>query len=149
MPSQWETALLCNDISHWLGASLESALHIEISKLTFFFLDWCELDIKHFTYWPYKDVSVIILVPVGLRSASVCPCPFLHLLFSIFDDAIHSYLVQSLTIMNIYIYIHIYYWTLNFAIICHFPHSRPAEGCLPFLPTWIGINWNAWFPNML
>ena len=25
-PSQWETALLCNDISYWLGASLESAL---------------------------------------------------------------------------------------------------------------------------
>ena len=25
-PSQWETALLCNDVSHWLGASLESAL---------------------------------------------------------------------------------------------------------------------------
>ena len=24
--SQWETALLCNDVSHWLGASLESAL---------------------------------------------------------------------------------------------------------------------------
>ena len=26
-PCQWETALLCNDVSHWLGASLESALH--------------------------------------------------------------------------------------------------------------------------
>ena len=25
-PSQWETALLCNDVSHWLGASLELAL---------------------------------------------------------------------------------------------------------------------------
>ena len=25
-PSQWETVLLCNDVSHWLGASLESAL---------------------------------------------------------------------------------------------------------------------------
>ena len=24
-PSQWETALLCNDVSHWLGASPESA----------------------------------------------------------------------------------------------------------------------------
>ena len=24
-PSQWEIALLCNDASHWLGASLESA----------------------------------------------------------------------------------------------------------------------------
>ena len=23
--NQWETALLCNDVSHWLGASLESA----------------------------------------------------------------------------------------------------------------------------
>ena len=25
-PSQWEMVLLCNDVSHWLGASLESAL---------------------------------------------------------------------------------------------------------------------------
>ena len=25
-PNQWETALLCKDVSHWLGASLESAL---------------------------------------------------------------------------------------------------------------------------
>ena len=25
-PSQWETALLCNDVSHWLCTSLESAL---------------------------------------------------------------------------------------------------------------------------
>ena len=24
--SQWETALLCNDVSHWLGGNLESAL---------------------------------------------------------------------------------------------------------------------------
>ena len=27
VPSQWETALLCNDVSHWLGTSLESAPH--------------------------------------------------------------------------------------------------------------------------
>ena len=26
-PSQWEMVLLCNDVSHWLGASLESALY--------------------------------------------------------------------------------------------------------------------------
>ena len=26
LPSQWETALLCNAVPHWLGASLESAL---------------------------------------------------------------------------------------------------------------------------
>ena len=27
-PSQWETALLCNTVSHWLGARLESALPV-------------------------------------------------------------------------------------------------------------------------
>ena len=27
-PSQWETLLLCNDISHWLGANLELALSL-------------------------------------------------------------------------------------------------------------------------
>ena len=31
-PSQWETALLCNDVSHWLGASLESALKYIITS---------------------------------------------------------------------------------------------------------------------
>ena len=30
-PSQWETALLCNDVSHWLGASLESAMFQNMS----------------------------------------------------------------------------------------------------------------------
>ena len=28
VPNQWETSLLCNDVSHWLGANLESALVI-------------------------------------------------------------------------------------------------------------------------
>ena len=32
-PSQWETVLLRNDVSHWLGANLESALnHITIAQ---------------------------------------------------------------------------------------------------------------------
>ena len=29
-PSWWETSLLCNDVSHWLGASLDSALFIVV-----------------------------------------------------------------------------------------------------------------------
>ena len=32
-PSQWRTALLCHDVSHWLGANLESALNIAIDKV--------------------------------------------------------------------------------------------------------------------
>ena len=34
-PSQWETALLCNDVSHWLGASLASALYCLCPELMF------------------------------------------------------------------------------------------------------------------
>ena len=30
VPSQWETALLCNDISHWLATNLELALSLVI-----------------------------------------------------------------------------------------------------------------------
>ena len=33
-PSQWETALLCNAFSHWLGASLESVLHLYVVYLS-------------------------------------------------------------------------------------------------------------------
>ena len=29
---QWETALLCNDVSHWLWASLESSLHMHLHQ---------------------------------------------------------------------------------------------------------------------
>ena len=28
-PSQWETLLQSNGVSHWLGTKLESALHVE------------------------------------------------------------------------------------------------------------------------
>ena len=30
-PSQWEAVLLCNNVSHWLGASLKSILHTVFS----------------------------------------------------------------------------------------------------------------------
>ena len=30
VPSQWETTLLCNGVSHWLGTSLESALQTDL-----------------------------------------------------------------------------------------------------------------------
>ena len=47
--SQWETALLCDDVSHWLGASLESAL-----ELTFRYILFPSLLIKclsHCRHW--------------------------------------------------------------------------------------------------
>ena len=32
-PSQWETALPYNDVSHWLGSSLESARYIDTEEI--------------------------------------------------------------------------------------------------------------------
>ena len=43
-PSQWETALLCNDFSHWLGANLESPLpfiyHGDVMTWKWFMHHW-------------------------------------------------------------------------------------------------------------
>ena len=50
-PNQWETALHCNDVSHWLGASLESALH-GYPKVTLKVMnDWFTSLLFHI-YWP-------------------------------------------------------------------------------------------------
>ena len=41
-PSQWETAFLCNDVFHWLGANLKSALsvfYVMLSVARFFICD--------------------------------------------------------------------------------------------------------------
>ena len=48
-PSQWETALLCNDVSHWLGAILESALHVICGMM----MPWL------LTHWHLGDVAAI------------------------------------------------------------------------------------------
>ena len=39
-PSQWETVLLCNDVSHWLGAGLESYLMYASPVLNVWNLIW-------------------------------------------------------------------------------------------------------------
>ena len=69
-PSQRETALLCNDVSHWLGASLESALYMlclvcccqggepDISTVAKMVLnDWQRGKIPFFVKPPGCDVS--------------------------------------------------------------------------------------------
>ena len=54
-PSQWETVLLCNDVSNWLGTNLESALicttassHHQMKPYPLFgFKSWNNPDKKH------------------------------------------------------------------------------------------------------
>ena len=69
VPSQWETALLCNDVSHWLGASLGSALYIlyiyiyyHLTCLTHWPLgDFSEFYIRNFHVKLMTDVSLVKL----------------------------------------------------------------------------------------
>ena len=61
-PSQWETALLCNTVSHWPGASLEWALLL----VPFSLHDTCDKRLS----WPDEGVS-----PVAPHMKWSCPLP--------------------------------------------------------------------------
>ena len=61
-PSQWETALLCNDVSHWMGAGLESAqymlyiLYSTVNTMPAVLMPWRLKEPRHQQawYWPNK-----------------------------------------------------------------------------------------------
>ena len=75
-PSQWETVLLCNNVSHWLGASLKSALWKQCgeylgqeSKPGVSATHWTVTDLvpaSLLVYWTMTDP-----VPAGLSSTQV------------------------------------------------------------------------------
>ena len=56
VPCQWETALLCNDVSHWLGANLES-------NLAYISLVYTVMTVRrHAWLAPGKDVNYITAI---------------------------------------------------------------------------------------
>ena len=44
--SQWETALLCNDVSHWLGENIESALEQDEFPITYPRILMCNVNVN-------------------------------------------------------------------------------------------------------
>ena len=62
-PSQWGTALLCNDVSHWLGASLESDLGFiwrrcySLRREIWMPMKYCEI-LLLFMRWPTTILNV-------------------------------------------------------------------------------------------
>ena len=58
--SQWKTALLCNDVSHWLGACLESALvMVTVESVWWLLISWCLFDTRPSTttmMWPGQPI---------------------------------------------------------------------------------------------
>ena len=74
VPSQWEAALQSNAVSHWLGASLESALlsHWGVNRMVKILLTaFSSLD--HDLWWrwgsPKSDwlLCIIVMIQCGLR----------------------------------------------------------------------------------
>ena len=64
-PRQWETALLCNDASHWLGASLKSALT--------YFIDWGWNPNKiSYTAKTYENIFTSVILYVAYRNERIC-----------------------------------------------------------------------------
>ena len=53
-PIQWETTLLCNDVSHWLCASVESAL-LYYKRQMFYMLTY--VDLRYSLYVFIDDVD--------------------------------------------------------------------------------------------
>ena len=64
-PSQWETALLCNDVSHWLGASLESALRCDsfwCNSVELLLALLCLSDVLYMTELKYEIIALVQLM---------------------------------------------------------------------------------------
>ena len=75
-PSQWETVLLCNDVSHWLGANLESALKYHLKKKpwdvrpVFFVLSL----IRWVMSAPMRKYVIYILINTFYHRKAPCQC---------------------------------------------------------------------------
>ena len=69
VPSQWETVLLCNDVSHWLGANLESILYAMHKRLLPFQVIYTG---RVFLTMLYMDMTSLTTVWPGSVSKNAC-----------------------------------------------------------------------------
>ena len=58
-PNQWETALLCNEVSHWVGASLKSDLNCTAHYCSV----WVEITSWHENIYPGHFISTLFTSP--------------------------------------------------------------------------------------
>ena len=70
-PSQWETALLCNDVSQWLGTNLESALLYSLVVVTDGAAVVELLDPPSVPFLSNRNMMVAIKAPRAMRPSSM------------------------------------------------------------------------------
>ena len=82
--SQWETALLCNDVSHWLGANLESGLHYMFFPPPTF--HWIFYEVLKYSWWP---VQPYIMTRKSLeRTGPLCGESFCLVVVSLYTGSV-------------------------------------------------------------
>ena len=108
-PSQWKTALFCNDVFHWLGTRLESALcyvtsliksakpnnHLEdcwLKQYTYFFSSYPNFQISFKAMMGYQDVNSPRWCTKWNKKILNGPVPSSH-----YSDAIMSAMASQIT----------------------------------------------------
>ena len=92
VPSQWETALFCYDVSHWLVANLESALYVSHLDMSRPYLVLC----VKFVEWYINADGIVLNVNIVISSC--------YILSSNHGDLIIISLLCAKTIIS-YLYI--------------------------------------------
>ena len=112
-PSQWETALLCNDVSQWLGASLESALSLYSSLLLYTFTCWVVLS-------KYKNKLAFSIKQRELALVITLLCTKF---FSSGDLIVNQTLVSGVVILYLLIVLYMVvfqpFWCTTLLLSCH------------------------------
>ena len=71
-PSQWETVLLCNGVSHWLDANLESTLCSQMGS-SYSARKWCEIQLSQ-CHKNCVFIFLVILFNTSTQGLSVAFC---------------------------------------------------------------------------
>ena len=71
-PSQWEMALLCNDISYWLGTSLESYVASIKHDIYYSNATWASSFLKSLVTWLFAEVFYWVYWG-SLQRKHLCP----------------------------------------------------------------------------
>ena len=125
-PSRWETAFLCNNVSHWLGASLESSLCNGYSLIVSVDADTIRTKTEsiklHFNIKiAFPDIGIAIMKYKMAVSLWGTLCSEIKMLIN-----------QNNKIIQ-------YFWPWPCAVICT---------CFLYTPiSWLPVRWAIWLPQ--
>ena len=120
-PNQWETALLCNDVSHWQGASLESTLLMMCTHYLF----------AHYTnktllsslcrciwrYWIVKILLRYILSSMCLRLSQFSQSSFMQYMgLCVFGWPISLMMIVRTSVLDLNIIIKLEVWHIWYCL---------------------------------